>query len=111
MIAEMKANKIDVVNMGLADLGILADPRKNMKLVTMHGAKGREFEAVAIVDAHDGLVPFHNYYNELTANGLAEGRRLFYVAMTRAERALWIFSSPNPRNLPPTRFIKEIGFS
>ena len=111
MIAEMKANKIDVVNMGLADLGILADPRKNMKLVTMHGAKGREFEAVAIVDAHDGLVPFHNYYNELTANGLAEGRRLFYVAMTRAERSLWIFSSPNTRNLPPTRFIKEIGFS
>lgn len=109
MVTEMKANRIDLANMALTDLGILADPRKNMKLVTMHAAKGREFEAVAIVDAHDGLVPFHNYYNKLTNHGLAEGRRLFYVAMTRAERALWIFSSPNNRDLSPTRFIREIG--
>ena len=109
MFAEMEMQRIDVANMGLADLGILADPRKNLKLITMHGAKGREFEAVAIICAHDGLVPFHNQYNPLTTAGLNEARRLFYVAMTRAERALWIFSSPNNRALPPTRFIREIG--
>ena len=38
MFAEMKTNKIDLANMALTDLGILADPRKNMKLVTMHSA-------------------------------------------------------------------------
>lgn len=109
MLAEMEVQRVDVANMRLADLGILADPRKNMKLISMHGAKGREFEAVAIICAHDGLVPFHNQYNPLTAEGLEEARRLFYVAMTRAERALWIFSSPNYRDLPPTRFLSEIG--
>ena len=109
MFAEMKAQRIDFSNMGLADLGILADPRKNMKLMTMHRAKGREFEAVAIICAHDGLLPFHNQYNPLTIEGLGEARRLFYVAMTRAERALWIFSSPNSRALSPTRFLSEIG--
>ena len=109
MLAEMEARRIDVANMVLADLGILADPRKNLKLITMHGAKGREFEAVAIICAHDGLVPFHNQYNPVTTVGLSESRRLFYVAMTRAERALWIFSSHNNRALPPTRFIGEIG--
>jgi DNA helicase-2/ATP-dependent DNA helicase PcrA len=109
MLAEMEAQRIDVANMGLADLGILADPRKNMKLMSMHGAKGREFEAVAVICAHDGLVPFHNQYNPLTTAGLEEARRLFYVAMTRAERSLWIFSSPNTKALPPTRFLAAIG--
>lgn len=109
MIAEMRVQNIDVTNMVFADLGILADPRKNMKLMTMHSAKGREFEAVAIICAHDGLVPFYNYYNSLSHAGLEEARRLFYVAMTRAERALWIFSSFNNRRQPPSRFIQEIG--
>jgi DNA helicase II / ATP-dependent DNA helicase PcrA len=109
MFAEMRAHNIDVTNMALADLGILADPRKSMKLMTMHGAKGREFEAVAIICAHDGLVPYYNYYNQLSHAGLEEARRLFYVAMTRAERALWIFSSFNNRRQPPSRFIQEIG--
>lgn len=111
MIAEMQSQKIDVPNMVLDDLGILANPQKNMKLITMHGAKGREFDAVAIICAHDGLVPFHNQYNPLTDTGLAEARRLFYVAMTRAKIALWIFSSDNSRNLHPTRFIREIGIT
>lgn len=109
MFDEMQKQRIDIANMVLADLGILADPRKNMKLMTMHAAKGREFEAVAIISAHDGVVPYHNQYNPLTNAGLEESRRLFYVAMTRAERVLWIFTSPNSRGLPPTRFLAEIG--
>lgn len=109
MYEEMKRHNIDAANMALTDLGILANPRKNMKLLTMHGTKGREFEAVAIICAHDGLVPFYNLHNPLTETGLAETRRLFYVAITRAERALWIFSSDNSRALPPTRFIAEMG--
>lgn len=111
MIAEMERQNIDVANLTLADLGILADPRKNMKLMTMHSAKGREFEAVAIIAAHDGIVPYHNYYNPLTNAKLEEARRLFYVAMTRAEKALWMFSSENQQNRPASRFIKEIGVS
>lgn len=109
MLAEMQAQRIDVADISLADLGVLANPRNNLKLMTMHGAKGREFEAVAIICAHDGLVPFHNQFSPLTISRLNEARRIFYVAMTRAERALWIFSSPNTRGLPPTRFIGEIG--
>jgi DNA helicase-2/ATP-dependent DNA helicase PcrA len=109
MISEMKAQNIDTQNMELSELGILADYKNSMKLMTMHNSKGREFEAVAIIAAHDGLIPYHNYYNQLTEAGLEEARRLFYVAMTRAERALWIFSSNNPKQLPPTRFISDLG--
>ncbi|MBU0656214.1 MAG: ATP-dependent helicase [Gammaproteobacteria bacterium] len=108
MFDEMRKHHIDIENMALADLGMLADPRKNMKLMTMHTAKGREFEAVAIICAHDGLIPYHNYYNHLTDDALSESRRLFYVAMTRAERGLFIFSSNNNKNLPPSRFIAEL---
>jgi len=109
MFNEMKMNKIDIDNMMLSDLSMFADPRRNMKLMTMHATKGREFDALAIICAHDGLVPYHNYYNPLNNFVLQESRRLFYVAMTRAERALWIFSSENNRGLPPSRFLSEIG--
>lgn len=111
MFSDMRSRGIDIENMVLADLGILSDPRKNMKLMTMHGAKGREFEAVAIIHANDGLVPYHNCYNPPTCAGMQESRRLFYVAMTRAERALWIFSITNRGGLPPTRFLTELGLN
>ncbi len=109
MLKEMEQAKVDLNNLNLSDLGMFADPRKNIKLMTMHTAKGREFPAVAIVGLIDGQVPYHNYYNSLTKEGIEEGRRLFYVSLTRAEKALMVFSNDHVKGLPPSRYLNELG--
>ena len=57
--------------------------RDAVQLVTFHKAKGLEWPTVFVVGAHDGLVP-------VAGGDVDEERRLLYVAMTRAERALHI---------------------
>jgi DNA helicase-2/ATP-dependent DNA helicase PcrA len=64
-----------------------ADPDGDVvELSTFHRAKGLEWPVVALVGLEDGLVPI-SYAT--TAAGLAEERRLLYVAVTRAEEHLW----------------------
>ena len=86
-------------------------------VTTMHSAKGREWSTVLICGAEEGIIP-----SGRADTDVAEERRLFYVAMTRASSRLWISScearsqSRGP-NLPPgpmqvreaSRFIKEAG--
>ena len=98
---------IDITNLSTSDLGIYANPRENLKLLTMHRAKGREFEAVALISLHDGQIPFHNRHSPLTPVGLAEAKRLLYVAGTRAERLLYLFSNQDYYR-PPTRFLNDV---
>jgi DNA helicase-2/ATP-dependent DNA helicase PcrA len=57
-------------------------------LMTVHNAKGLEFPVVFIAGMEDGLFPLARAYDEPDA--LEEERRLFYVAITRAERKLFI---------------------
>lgn len=109
ILADMQDKKVDVENLTLKDLGMFADPASNLKLMTMHAAKGREFQAVGIISALDGMIPYHNYYNPLTDAGLEEGRRLFYVSVTRAKRLLMLFTQEDSRE--PSRFITELGFN
>src|SRR5204863_8908958 len=72
------------------DLGMFARGSQSIRLLTMHGSKGREFDAVALVDVFDGHVPFFTCRpgDELEA----EGRRLLYVEMTRAKRVIRVFT-------------------
>ena len=60
---------------------------KGINLMTIHGAKGLEFDTVYIVEANEGQMP---YKKSLKEGGLEEERRLFYVAMTRAKNTLKI---------------------
>ena len=59
-----------------------------LQLMTVHSAKGLEFEAVFITGLEEGLFPHENSLSE--GGGLEEERRLMYVAITRARRRLFL---------------------
>ena len=61
-----------------------------VKFMTAHASKGLEFNNVFIVGAEEGLFPHANALNENTSDAIEEERRLFYVAMTRAKKKLYI---------------------
>jgi DNA helicase-2/ATP-dependent DNA helicase PcrA len=78
-------------------------------LLTIHSAKGLEFDVVFIVGCEEGLFPHWRSVDEGDA-ALSEERRLMYVAMTRAERFLYL-SHVNYRKgdfATPSRFIDQV---
>lgn len=81
-----------------------------VKLMTMHGAKGLEFPAVFLYGLREGMIPFAPKEGEVD---LAEERRLFYVAITRAKEELIITSSGNAsdflQDLPKNLLMKTRG--
>lgn len=76
-------------------------------LMTMHGAKGLEYECVFIPDANEGITP-HN--KAALEEELEEERRMFYVAMTRARNHLHIYYSKERfnRETSVSRFVEEL---
>jgi len=59
-----------------------------VQLMTVHSAKGLEFDAVFITGLEEGLFPHENALSD--ADGLEEERRLMYVAITRARQRLYL---------------------
>ena len=91
------------------------DDIKNTDYVTMmtiHSAKGLEFKNVFIVGIEENLLPSEMSFNE--PGGIEEERRLFYVAITRAEENCFLsYATSRFRNgksdiCRPSRFIKDI---
>ncbi len=106
MKADMRNNKVDLANLTIEDLGVYASPDAALKLSTIHNAKGREYEAVAMIDLHEGRIPF---YQAQSAAEVEEAKRLFYVGITRAKRVLlYITDTSNWRNAP-SRFLRANG--
>ncbi|MDX8387749.1 MAG: UvrD-helicase domain-containing protein [Ghiorsea sp.] len=87
------------------------DPQGQVRLMTVHGAKGLEFSHVFVVGMEEGSFPHRNAVEE---NRLEEERRLMYVAMTRARFRLTLSYAVSHRRfgqvekLGPSPFLKEI---
>ena len=83
-----------------------------LQLMTVHSAKGLEFDAVFIGGLEEGLFPHDNSTTELA--GLEEERRLMYVAITRARKRLYLSFSQTrmlhgqTRYNPRSRFFEEL---
>ncbi len=90
------------------------DPNADtVSLMTIHSAKGLEFSQVFVVGLEENLFPSQLSLNSRT--DLEEERRLFYVAITRAEKKLTLsYATSRYRwgsltNCEPSRFIEEIA--
>ena len=68
-----------------------AEPR--VSLMTVHAAKGLEFDHVFVAGLEEGLFPSSRALEE--PGGVEEERRLMYVALTRARKSLWLGHSDN----------------
>jgi DNA helicase-2/ATP-dependent DNA helicase PcrA len=103
----------------LANVSLLTDQdnekeedRNKVTLMTIHSAKGLEFKHVYVVGMEENLFP--SPMSSGTARELEEERRLFYVAVTRAEKqvtlsyALNRYKWGNLERTNPSRFIKEV---
>jgi DNA helicase-2/ATP-dependent DNA helicase PcrA len=86
----------------------------HITLMTLHGAKGLEFDAVFLTGWEDGLFPSQRTMDENGMKGLEEERRLAYVGITRARQRSFISYAANRRmygqwvNAIPSRFVDEL---
>ena len=80
---------------------------QGVSLMTMHGAKGLEFDTVFVIGGNEGVTP---YRKAKLDEEIEEERRMFYVAMTRAKRKLVIsyVKTKNGKELSPSRFVEEL---
>lgn len=93
-----------------------ADYRKEsdtVKMMTIHQAKGLEFPHVFITGLSEGIFPSMRTIREYKKNGEEEERRLMYVAVTRAEKGLYLtesegYNQSTRMNKYPSRFLAEI---
>lgn len=108
------------VNLGdfLEEISLIADISEHKEsddvvtLMTLHSAKGLEFDIVFLVGMEEGLFPHANALQE--EDGIEEERRLMYVGITRARKKLYLTNAKRrmlygrDNSNPPSRFIEEI---
>ena len=87
---------------------------ERVSIMTLHAAKGLEFETIYLPGWEEGLFPHQRALDESGRAGLEEERRLAYVGITRAKRRLRIFFATNRRihglwqTTIPSRFLDEL---
>ncbi|MHC1700540.1 MAG: UvrD-helicase domain-containing protein [Humidesulfovibrio sp.] len=88
-----------------AGLAELRQSAQKVRIMTLHAAKGLEFEAVFLPALEEGILPFDRAVEEGGEAALAEERRLFYVGLTRA-RSYLCLSYARQRTLYGRRLIQ-----
>lgn len=80
---------------------------EGVQILTLHGAKGLEFDTVFLPQLMEGLLP---YKKAVLDADIEEERRLFYVGMTRAKEQLYISSSKTLYNkdAAASRFLSNL---
>ncbi|SDK88082.1 ATP-dependent helicase [Halanaerobium congolense] len=109
-----------LINKLISDKDITEDNQEKVKVMTAHSAKGLEFPVVFIIGVEEEVFPHLKSLEEKESGqnqyAVEEERRLFYVAMTRAEKLLFIsFSKQKLSNkqeqykqIIPSRFLYEL---
>lgn len=103
----------------LEHVALVMDAEQNAELdavniMTLHSAKGLEFETVFLPGWEEGLFPHQRALDEGGRSGLEEERRLAYVGLTRAKKNLHIWFVSNRRihglwqSTIPSRFLEEL---
>lgn len=96
----------------VSDKGQYAEDDNNVNIMTLHSAKGLEFNIVFILGMEEGIFPHSRSFE--SAKELEEERRLCYVGITRAKKKLYLLSARTRTLYGRTsgtiesRFIKEI---
>ena len=97
----------------LTDIDRWNESDKAVTLMTIHSAKGLEFPVIMVAGLEEGLFPLGTSAFELEE--LEEERRLFYVALTRAEKKVYLFYANARRRFggapiacTQSRFIREL---
>lgn len=90
------------------------DNSDKVSLMTVHTAKGLEFNYVFVIGFNEGVFPNSRALNERNSKGLEEERRLAYVAFTRAKKKLFVtlnreYNYTTKCDNQPSSFIKEAG--
>lgn len=100
----------------ISDVDTMQDADR-INVMTMHAAKGLEFDVVFLAGWEEGVFPSQKSLDENGKTGLEEERRLAYVAITRAKSNLYISFACNRRIYgsfqasTPSRFIDELPAS
>ena len=102
-------------HVGLVMENISNTETQTISLMTMHGAKGLEFDHVFLAGWEEGVFPSQRSLDEQGNKGLEEERRLAYVALTRARKKIQIsyvnqnrYSFASHDYNSPSRFISEL---
>jgi len=86
-----------------------------VSLMTIHKSKGLEFDTVFVSGCDEGVLPHYGFGDDMGRANIEEERRLFYVAMTRARKKLFLssagkrYSYNGPQEYSISTFIRDIN--
>lgn len=100
---------LEYASLSNTDLDSLTSSHPKIPIITIHQAKGLEFDYEFLAGMNDDIFP--SYFSTRNGSITEEEKRLFYVAITRAKKALFLSSSGRPSrllNYIPEQFITKI---